>query len=109
MFLLIEFARMRTFIGLLLNLYTKAGLNPSAFEDARTCSHQSGLGSAPEPYALHSMHHFPSIRSGSSFVLVCSKILFTGFFKLRSSMSAFAICLSKAAPLFLEFIDKTNL
>ena len=58
------------------------------------------------PYALHSIHHLPSIRSGNSLVRVCSKILLTGFFKLRSFINALAICRSNAAPLFLELIDK---
>ena len=40
--------------------------------------------------------------------MVCSKILFKGFFNPKESLRVFAISLSKDAPLFLELVIKQN-
>ena len=63
-----------------------------------------GDGSEPSPYLLHSKHHLPNLRSGNSFVRVCSRILFTGCVKPNCSTRRLPISLSKLAPFVLELI-----
>ena len=92
-----------TLIGLLLNLYIKAGI-PLSLAASKTWDHHFSTGSFPCPYRLHSRYQFPSIKSGRNFSLVCSKILLSGTVRFNSSLRELAISLSKAAPLFLEFV-----
>ena len=92
-----------TLIGLLLNLYIKAGI-PLSLAASKTCDHHFSTGSFPCPYRLHSRYQFPSIKSGRNFSLVCSKILLSGNVRFNSSLRELAISLSKAAPLFLELV-----
>ena len=92
-----------TLIGLLSNLYTKAGI-PLFFVASKTCFHQASNGSAQDPYLLHSRYHLPNIKSGKCFSLVCSSILLILFVKFKSLVNKLATSLSKEAPLFLEFV-----
>ena len=86
-----------TFMGLLSNLYTRAGM-PFSLVASRTCCHHASKGSAPEPYLLHSIYHLPIIRSGRCFSLVCSNILLMLFFKPKSLVKGWQPLSQKRHP-----------